>query len=180
MSAPRRDIPSLDGPSDGPRWSWLPQPLATVIIAITWLLLVDSVAPGQILLGLIFGFAIPLFTSRFLPVAARVHRWGALLAFLPIFLWDLFVANLTVALLILRVGYTPRSRWLAIPLDLVDPFGITALAAVISLTPGTVSSRLSEDRTVLWVHALDVADPAAAVKDIKDRYERPMQRIFEA
>jgi multicomponent K+:H+ antiporter subunit E len=49
----------------------------------------------------------------------------------------------------------------------------------VSLTPGTVSADVSEDRTRLLVHALHVEDPQALVAEIKQRYEGPIKEIFE-
>lgn len=179
MSEPRPEIVSLDEATAAPRFAWVPQPITSVFVAGTWLLLVNSVHLGHLVVAILLGLTIPLFSSRFLPVAPKVRSWVTLLRFAPVFLWDLVVANIVVAILIVRVGYTPRCRWLAIPLDLNDPFGITTLAAVISLTPGTVSAQLSPDRRILYVHALDTGDPDAEVQNIKSRYEAPIQRIFE-
>jgi multicomponent K+:H+ antiporter subunit E len=66
-----------------------------------------------------------------------------------------------------------------VPLDLRDRFAITVLTSTVSLTPGTVSADVSEDRTRLLVHALHVEDPAALVAEIKQRYEGPIKEIFE-
>ena len=52
------------------------------------------------------------------------------------------------------------------------------LAGTISLTPGTVSSDISSDGRALLVHALDVADPAAEVARIKQRYETRLMKVF--
>ena len=179
MSQDPRPVTSLDESTAPPRSRLLPQPITSVVVALTWLLLVNSVHPGHLVVAAVLGLSIPLFTHVFMPVAPRIRSWGALAAFVPVFAWDLVVANVVVALLILRVGYKPRSAWLAIPLDLTDPYAITTLAAVISLTPGTVSSRLSPDRKLLLVHALDTGDPAAEVATIKARYEAPIRRMFE-
>jgi multicomponent K+:H+ antiporter subunit E len=57
-----------------------------------------------------------------------------------------------------------------------------ALAGIITMTPGTLSSDLSPDRKHLLVHALhcpDEAAEAALVADIKARYEAPLMEIFE-
>jgi len=66
-----------------------------------------------------------------------------------------------------------------VPLDLRDSFAITVLTSTVSLTPGTVSADVSEDRTRLLVHALHVEDPQALVAEIKQRYEGPIKEIFE-
>ena len=65
-----------------------------------------------------------------------------------------------------------------VPLDLTNIHGITTLASIITLTPGTVSAELSDDRRYLLVHALDLQDPQALIDEIKLRYEAPLKEIF--
>jgi multicomponent K+:H+ antiporter subunit E len=163
----------------GRRFSLFPHPLLTVTLVVVWLLLVNSIHPRMIVLGVAFGIAIPHFTRPFWPDRPRLCSITALLRFLPIFLWDVVVANLQVAWLILNVRRKLRPTWVVIPLDVTSPYAITTLANVISLTPGTVSSELGPDRKTLLVHSLDVEDPDALVATIKQRYETPMKEIFE-
>ena len=63
--------------------------------------------------------------------------------------------------------------------DIRDPHGIATLAGIITMTPGTLSADLTEDRRFLLVHALNVADEAELVASIKARYDAPLRRIFE-
>lgn len=79
----------------------LPHPLLTPILAILWLLLVNSVESGQIVLGLFLGWLLPQLTISFWPEQIRIKRPWLLLKFLGIFLLDIVVANFTVARLIL-------------------------------------------------------------------------------
>jgi multicomponent K+:H+ antiporter subunit E len=158
----------------------LPHPLLTPILAIVWLLLVNSLAPGHILLGLLLGWAIPIFTLRFWPEQVRIRKPLTLLRFMLITLYDVLVANFAVAWLILRGPRHAEPRFVEVPLDLKSDLGTSLLANTISLTPGTVSSWLSPDRSTLVVHGLDVQDPADLVKTIKRRYEAPLLEIFES
>lgn len=159
---------------------FLPQPLVSLALMLLWLLLVDSLHPRMLLLGAAFGIVIPWLSVSLTPVTPHIYSWGALLRFLPVFFYDLVVANLNVAWLIIRPSGDLRSHWLVMPLDAKDPYTITTLASVISLTPGTVSARLNAEGTCLLIHALDVADPAAEVAQMKSRYEAPLREIFEA
>jgi len=93
-------------------------------------------------------------------------------------LLDIVLANFEVARRILGPEAALRPRFVWLPLDIRDPYGIAALAGIITLTPGTVSSDLSADRQYLLVHAFNCDDPAALVASIKQRYERPLMEIF--
>jgi multicomponent K+:H+ antiporter subunit E len=157
----------------------LPHPLTTLALTVVWLLLVNSLASGQIVLGLLLGWAIPLFTLRFWPETLRISRPFTLLRFIVRVLGDIVAANLTVARLILGRPERLRPAFIIVPLALKSDLAISLLANTICLTPGTVSSRLSLDRKHLLVHTLDTADPERLVATIKSRYEAPLQEIFE-
>jgi len=157
----------------------LPQPALTGIVVVVWLLLLNSVTFGGLLVALAVGLSVPFVTKRFWP-QGRPLRWGpAMVGYLGVVLYDIVIANFEVAYVILvRRNADLRSRWLTVPLELRSAEAITTLAATVSLTPGTVSSDVSADGRVLLVHALDVADEARAVTRIKVRYEARLLRIF--
>ena len=72
----------------------LPHPILTPVLALIWLLLVNSLSPGQILLGLILGWAIPVFTLRFWPERVRIHKPLTLMRFFAVVMYDILIANL--------------------------------------------------------------------------------------
>jgi multicomponent K+:H+ antiporter subunit E len=65
-----------------------------------------------------------------------------------------------------------------VPLDLASTHGIAVLAAIVTMTPGTLTCDVAADRSHLLVHALHLTDAAALVADIKARYEAPLVEIF--
>jgi multicomponent K+:H+ antiporter subunit E len=157
----------------------LPHPALSILVVVVWLLLLNAVSVGGLIVGLVIGFVVPLVTSRFWPEAPRL-RWGpAMVSYLLIVIYDIVLGCFEVAAVILTRRNTElRSQWLVVPLDLRSPEAITALAATISLTPGTVSADVSSCGRMLLVHALDVADADQAVARIKSRYESRLLRIF--
>lgn len=157
----------------------LPHPWLTVVLTLLWLLLSNSLAPGHILLGIALGWVIPLFTLWFWPDTVQFHQPLTLLRFIGRVLWDILVANLNVAQLILGKPERLSPAFFAIPLELKSELAISLLANTISLTPGTLSVELSPDHRTLFVHGLDVPDPAATRAEIKTRYEAPLKEVFE-
>lgn len=158
----------------------LPQPLFSLFLLLVWLLLVNTVAPGHLVLGTLLAVVLPLLTQRFWPDRPRIHSPWKLLRYIAVLLWDIGLANLAVARLILGPTRRLRPAFIHLPLDLQNEFAISVLASTISLTPGTVSSDLSPDRKTLLIHALDVEDEAATIAAIKQRYEQPLREIFES
>ena len=113
------------------------------------------------------------------PERPRLKAWGTIVRLGLVVLRDILVSNVDVARRVLGPERAIRSRFVWVPLAIRDPHGIVALAGIITMTPGTLSSELSEDRRFLLVHALHCDDEAALVADIKARYEAPLVEIFE-
>jgi len=155
-----------------------PHPVLTVALWGVWLLLNNTLAPGHLVLGFILAFSISLLASGFWEEKVYIRAPLMLLRFLRIVLWDILVANVTVARLILGRNRKLKPAFFYVELDIQTPLGISLLANTISLTPGTVSCDLTEDRARLLVHALHVEDIPATVKQIKDRYETPLKEVF--
>ncbi|HSF47259.1 MAG TPA: Na+/H+ antiporter subunit E [Burkholderiales bacterium] len=156
-----------------------PYPLLSAALLIAWLLIADSVSAGQILLGALFAIAIPWASRRLHPERPRIRGPAALLRLIPVVLWDIVVANFEVARLVLGRASRLRSQFIELPLNVSDPYAVTLLAEIITLTPGTVSAELSSDRKTLMIHALHVTDAGELVHRIKQRYEAPLKEIFE-
>ncbi len=160
------------------RWL-LPHPALSVLLLAVWLLLANGVAGSDLVLGVVFAVILPKFTAPFWPDRPRLRVGRTLLVYLAVVLFDIVIANVQVArVMLFRRNRDLRARWLVVPIDLPTPEAITVLAATISLTPGTVSSDVSADGRALLVHALDVTDEAAEIARIKQRYEARLRRIF--
>ena len=157
----------------------VPRPLLSLLLWVVWLLLNNSLAAGHVLLGLVLAIAIPWLTYHFWNVQPDMHRPFLMVRFVLMLLLDILVANLQVARRVLGPKAQLQPIFFEFPLSIQGDFPITLLASTISLTPGTVSAQLSEDRRRLLIHALDVADPVAEVQRIQQRYERPLREIFQ-
>ncbi|MEE4250295.1 MAG: Na+/H+ antiporter subunit E [Alcanivoracaceae bacterium] len=157
---------------------WLPSPMLSLMLWGLWLLLANDFSAGQMVLGLIFAWLIPVITEPFWLRRPRIQKPGKLVAFVLLVHRDILVANMAVAKLILRNPQRLRPAFVEVPLDTDNEFVITVLASVVSLTPGTVSADISADRRTLLVHSLDVEDRASLVASIKQRYEAPLKEIF--
>lgn len=160
-------------------WRWLPHPWLSLVLWLIWPLLVNSFALGQVLLGALLGWAIPLLVKDFLFEVPRLRHPLRLVGYLARILGDIVIANLHVAKLVLGPKSRLRPAFIEVPMALENEFLLTVLTSIISLTPGTVSASLSPDRRTLLVHALDAQEPARLVEQVKRRYEAPLLEIFE-
>lgn len=157
----------------------LPHPLLSAILLVLWLLLVNDLSVGHLLLGALLGWLVPLYTARFWPEQVRVRRPLVLLRFILVVLYDIVVANVTVARLILGPAERMQPAFLVMPLALRSELAISLLANTISLTPGTVSTFLSADRRCLIIHSLHTTAPEELLATIRQRYEQPLKEVLE-
>ncbi len=160
------------------RSRWLPHPTLSGLLLLLWLLLFNTISPGHILLGAAFAIGLPLLNRQFWSEAPRVAHWLTLAKFIAVVLADIVIANISVSRLILGPNARLHPGVVAVPINMENPFAITLLASTVSLTPGTVSAEVSDDRRVLEVHCLDLEDASALVNTIKERYEAPLKEIF--
>ena len=160
------------------RKRWLPSlPLAAAVFCF-WLLMNDEISVGQVVMALVLALVIPPFAARLDREFARIGRLRSVPRMLGVLLWDIVQANVTVALQVLGPERKIRPGFIWVPLDIDNIHGIAALTSIITLTPGTVSSALSDDRRHLLVHVLNLDDADDVIRQIKTRYEVPLMEIF--
>lgn len=158
---------------------WLPHPLLTVALVLLWMLLLNSFTIGGLVVGAFLGIVIPIMTSGFWPGRPPIKAYGKAFSFMLMVAWDVLVANVLVARLILfKRADELHTCWVTVPLELQSPEAITVLVGTITMTPGTVSSDLSADGRSLLVHCLDAPDAREAVIEMKTRYEARLTEIF--
>lgn len=161
------------------RRRWLPNPVLVIFLALVWLMLVNSISLGQVLLGLFLGWAIAALCRDFLIDIPKVRKPLKLCLFTLQVLRDIVVANLHVARLVLGPQRNLNPAFVEVPMAIEDEFLLSVLASIISLTPGTVSAGLTPDHKIILLHGLDVPDSQALIAEIKSRYEAPLLEIFE-
>lgn len=153
-------------------------PWMILTIVVTWLALQQSISPGTILVGLVLGLVLTYLWDKLDPPRVRM-RHPVIMARL----WwrvslDILASNVEVArLIVLRQPYNPD--FVIIDLELVQPTALSALACIVSATPGTVWICHDSSHRQLTLHVLNVTDATALINHIKQHYERPLLEIFQ-
>ncbi len=81
-----------------------------------------------------------MLTAPYWPDRPRIGRPFKGIEYVLVVLWDIVVANVQVAAIILfKRERDIHSRWVVVPLELTSAEAITVLAGTITMTPGTVS-----------------------------------------
>lgn len=152
--------------------------LANIILAFVWAALNENFAPTNLGVGLALGFAVLWLAQPMIGESSYFEKVGQVLAFALFFLKELILANLRMAVNVL----TPTARLhpgvVAVPLEAKTDLEITLLANFITLTPGSFSLDVSDDRKVLYVHAMNVDDPVQFRHEIKEGFERRLLGVL--
>lgn len=103
-------------------------------------------------------------------VATAWARLGGL------FFYELTMSVKDVIVVVINPRIPIRSAIVAVPLDLKSEAGITLLANMITLTPGTTSLHVNEEGTKLYTHVMNISDES--VHHIKDGFERRVKEVL--
>ena len=103
---------------------------------------------------------------------SKTRAWFSLLGRFGL---DLALSVRDVALIVVSPSRVTQSGIVAIPLDVKSDAGIVLLANMITLTPGTTSLHVSDDRKTLYAHVMNLNDDT--VTQIKAGFER---KVIEA
>lgn len=160
---------------------WLPSPLLSLGLLLTWLLLNQSLEAAHWLLGAALAIVAPLLARPLQPHGqARIRRPLALLRLLGFSAIEILRSCINVSqIILLRRSADVNSQFIRVPLDLRSPHGLALLSCLINSTPGTVWVDLLPDSHELLLHVFDLHDEAWWVETIKIRYEGPLIEVFD-
>lgn len=147
-------------------------------LALLWTALQGKFTIANLIGGFILGFLVLAFMSPFYRGRAPV-TWSfpKLVPLFTFFLRELLVSNVRVIRACLSRNPDLHPRILMIPLEATHDTEISILANLVSLTPGTLSLHVSEDRGELYVHSLFGAseDVAGTIEGVKMFEKRVME-----
>jgi multicomponent Na+:H+ antiporter subunit E len=149
-----------------------------LILAFTWALATGSLSERNLVLGFVVGLVVLQLVGSAVGDARYGTRLFRIAALATIFLKELLVSSVRVAMSVLSPRLTMEPAVIAVPLDVDSDAEITLLANLISLTPGTLSIDVAEDRSCIYVHAMYGGDPDELAREIKDTFERRIREAF--
>ena len=152
--------------------------LSNLLLSFIWLAVTGTFSFINFGFGFILSFFLLWLISKNGQDGRYFSRGPKLVAFIFFFLFELIKANLQVAYDVITPRYFMEPGIIKIPLDAKTDMEITFLANLITLTPGTLSLDVSDDRKVLYVHAMYVKDKDSFIADIKNGFERKLLEIL--
>ena len=142
--------------------------VALLGLTLVWILLWGTFSWANLFGGLavaavvLIAFPLPpvVFGGRIRPVA--------LARLVALFVYDLVLASVQVAVLACRAGPKARSAIIGVRLRVNTDLNLTLTAEALTLLPGSLILEVDRSAGMLYVHVLDVHDGAEAERFRKD------------
>ena len=146
------------------------------VLFVVWLGLTNSFHYQEILAGIVITAVIVWLT---IPAETTTRQWSVLglLAYFPIFLKALVLANVDVAMRVLNPKLPINPGIVRVPTQLTTPYQRLILANSITLTPGTITLEMEPEAVYIHWLAVEDATPEQAGEIIKGEMERGIMRI---
>lgn len=153
--------------------------VSNILLTFVWVALTGNFEFSNYIFGFLLSFFILWIITKDEGKSNYFTLVPKIISFIIFFLYELVKANLQVAYEVMtpKLGVTPGI--VKIPLDVKSNIGITLLANLISLTPGTLSLDVSNDKKVLFVHAMYITDKEKFIDSIKNGFEKRILEILK-
>lgn len=152
--------------------------LLTLVLGAAYVVLTQDTSLLNMAIALVIGHVIAGLVARTMGQPGYISRGVRLIRFVLYFLYILSKANLQVAWEIITPGYQMTPRIIRYPVDGLTDAQVTTLANAITLTPGTLSADIDEDRRVLYIHCMYAEDRDAAIADLDELRDRLLREVF--
>lgn len=152
--------------------------LINILLALAWAAVTGSFAEINLAFGFLLGSAALYLIREQVGTEAYFRRFTKSIGLAFMFVRELIKSAWRVAVIVLTPKIELQPGIIAVPLKVDRDFEIAMLANLITLTPGTLSVDVSDDRGTLYVHCIDVPDPQETIDDIKNGFERKILEAF--
>ncbi len=152
--------------------------LLNILLTVVWVFLTGSLATTNFIFGFVLSFLVLWIVSRNQRSRKYFRIAPRMIGFVFYFTYELIKANIQVAADVITPKFYMTPGIIEYPLDAETNLEITFLANVITLTPGTLSLDISEDKKVLYIHAMYINDKDEFIDGIKHGFERRILSIL--
>lgn len=152
--------------------------LLNLVLAFAWVAVTGSASLHNLVFGFIVGaLCVGLVRHQLGGTGYFTRSWRVTSLFI-LFMYELMKSAWSVTKLVCSPHMDIKPGIFRYDLALERDFEIVLLANMITLTPGTLSVDVSEDKKHLYVHALDCADPDGIRADIANGFEKKIREAF--
>ncbi|MEE4362551.1 MAG: Na+/H+ antiporter subunit E [Desulfotignum sp.] len=154
--------------------------LLNIVFAAVFTLLLGSGSIGAFLSGFALGYLILWLSSPLYPETGYFKKLPKTFNLAAYFFWELMISTLQVAWDVITPKHINRPGIIGVPLTARTDLEIFLVANLLSLTPGTLSVDLSEDKKTLYVHVMFLEDIEKTREGIKNGLERRILEVMRS
>lgn len=153
--------------------------ILNLFIAALWLLLQDEVKPQftTFLMGFIVGIGILYAMHRFYGTQFYLRRVFSIVRLMLLFSWELLLSSYSVLKQITTPKLTITPGIFTYKTALKGDWEVTALALLLTLTPGSVVMEVSEEGDMFYIHAMDMEESKDAVIRSIGKFEKAIMEV---
>lgn len=153
--------------------------LLNLFIALLWLLLVDEPSPQitTFFSGFVVGIGILYIMHRFFGTRFYLNRVAKLISLILLFLKELWVSSISVMKQILTPNLQITPGIFTYKTSLKGEWEVTALALLLTLTPGSVVMEISEEGDIFYIHAMDIEQSMGEVIRSIGKFEKAIMEV---
>ncbi|GAB4073366.1 Na+/H+ antiporter Mnh1 subunit E [Barrientosiimonas marina] len=153
------------------------QIVINVIIAVMWMFLSESYTISSFIIGYIIGIFLLLLLNRFIPGNFYLRRVFKIFNLIILFIKELITSNIDIVKLVFKRKPEFEPGIFALPMDVQTDWEITLLANLTTLTPGTLAVAVAQDKSHLYVHAMNIDDIDEEIDAIKNTFEKAIKEV---
>lgn len=153
--------------------------ILNLFIAALWLLLQDEITPKftTFLMGFIVGVGILYAMHRFYGTQFYLRRVFSIVRLIMLFNWELLLSSYSVLKQIMTPNLTITPGIFTYKTELKGDWEVTALALLLTLTPGSVVMEVSEEGDLFYIHAMDMEESKDAVIRSIGKFEQAIMEV---
>ncbi len=154
-----------------------------LVFFLLWVAFTTSLQTDELLVGAIIALVMAFYTGKQFSEDGiknlNPHKIGFAVRYLFVFLWEMIKANIDVALRVINPKMPINPGIVEVPTLLKSNVAKLALANSITLTPGTLTVDVVDDK--LYIHWINVTtqNPEQAFEQISAVFEKYIKEIFE-
>lgn len=154
--------------------------LLTIVLALIWAFVTGSFTSLNLLFGILLAFCVLYLLRDYAAPPKTLRQLRRAVSLGMLFIRELVVSAVQVAIVVLTpdLRRVLRPAVIAFPLSVKSDAEITLLANLITLTPGTLSVDVSEDRSVLYIHVLTLSSRETLIAQIAGGFETKVREVF--
>ncbi|MBM4760715.1 Na+/H+ antiporter subunit E [Bacillus sp. B15-48] len=153
------------------------QMLLNIFLAFTYMFMKTNFTLGSFVVGYFWGFVFLFIFRKLFNTRFYFHPVYATFKLMLLFLKALVQSTFGVVMLIVKPKLDIKPGIFALPIELRKDWEILLLSSLISLTPGTLTVQVSEDNSVLYIHAINIDDVKEEIDGIKNSFEKAILEV---